>query len=835
MRRIAVAILAVALVAGLGSLVIRGGPGAAEPAPPPTAPDEPLDVGDRTGALLDEVVFTQEPDTSKVVELLSTGTYDAFASSITNPSVFRRLRDSPHVTHSFSYGTSDDLGINTAGPEFSDGRLNPFHSAAIREALNKLIDRQYIAEEIYGGLAVPRHLPLHTAMPDYARLADVARKLELRYGHDPEAARETIERELRDLGAEQRGGEWFHDREPIEIIVLIRTEDQRQRVGDYIANLMEDLGFRARRLYRTADEASRIWVGGDPHAGQWHLYTGAWVKTMVERDSADDFNYFYTPRGRPEPLWQTYETTPEFDELARRLERRDYAAWDERQRMMARATELAMEQSARLWLVDRLSVWPRTPHIQIAGDLAGGISGSRLWPYTIRFTDRLGGRAVVALSNLLTEPWNPIAGTNWIFDQMIIRALGDHELMPDPYTGLYWPQRVAAAEVTVQEDAPVRRTHDWVTVETRERIDVPDDAWIDWDAAAGTFISVGEKHDDGLTARTRTRVTYEEGYLDRRWHDGTRLSLADVILPWIITFERADEASPLFDRAYVPMFEVFQEHFRGWRIVSHEPLVIEIYSDQIYPDAEVIVAERAPSASPWHVLTLGVLAERNGDLAFSSDKADRREVNWMSMIAGPSLDVLARHLAGARDRALVPYPQVLSEHIDADAAERRYAALADWHGERGHFWVGDGPFYLHSVHPVEQSVVLRRFEDFPDPADKWLRFTEPRIPELDITGPMVLEPGEAAAFELRVTFADEPYPSDEIDAVQFMLFDGVGELAHQGEASEIEPGLWRIALEPERIEALGTGANSLEIAVTAHPVALPAFTSHAFATVPGSE
>jgi len=118
-------------------------------------------------------------------------------------------------------------------------------------------------------------------------------------------------------------------------------------------------------------------------------------------------------------------------------------------------------------------------------------------------------------------------------------------------------------------------------------------------------------------------------------------------------------------------------------------------------------------------------------LAFSSNKADANRIDWLSMVSGPSLDVLKRHLGRARDKDYLPYASVLGDMIESEEeVASRYQALADWYERRNHFWVGDGPFYLHSVHPVEKTVVLRRNEDFPDPATKWLDFSEPEIPEL---------------------------------------------------------------------------------------------------------
>ncbi|RTR05884.1 ABC transporter substrate-binding protein [Halomonas nitroreducens] len=796
------------------------------------------DLRSRRGALVDQVVFTREDEAGRVTGLIEAGTRQVFTQGISNPGVFRRLRDSLAAGYDLSYGTSSELTLNPAGPELADGSLNPFHVPAIREALNRLVDRDYIAQELYGGLAEPRFLPLSTAFPDYTRLAATARELELRYAHDPDAAREVIHREMAALGAQLREGVWHYENEPVRLIVLIRTEDQRRQVGDYAANLLAEVGFVVERRYRTAEEASRIWIATDPRAGRWHLYTGGWISIVIQRDQAEVFSFYYTPRGRAEPLWQAYEPAPAFDELAERLQRRDYRNWEQRQAMMARALELAMQDSVRIWLVDQLNASARAANVEVAVDLAGGLAGSALWPYTLRYADRVGGRMVFGTPGLLTEPWNPVAGSNWIFDQMIMRATQDPVALPDPFTGLFRPQRIARAAVTVQDDVTIARSLDWLSVSTAEEIVVPEAAWIDWDVEAGRFVSVGEAHDAPVTARTRVRVRYDADLFEQRWHDGSPLSLADFVLPWILTFERADEASRLFDPAYLPTFEVFRRHFRGWHLVSRDPLVIEIYSDQGFPDAETLVATRAPAPQPWHALALGVFAERQGELAFSSNKADRRRVDWMSLVAGPSVPILARHLEWARDRTASPFPGMLDELLDEEEITARYRALADWHAKRGHFWIGNGPFLLDSVHPVAGSLVLERFRDFPDPADKWQGFTRPAIPELDLDGPLVTAPDPAdgagaATFRLAVTLEGKPYPPQAIDRVQFLLFDGRGTLVERGEAEPSgDPGRWRIAPSPATLAALGVGANRLEVAVTSHRVALPAFASHVFATVP---
>lgn len=834
-----VKVLPVILVAGVVSIVVAGmvirgvaGRETYRVSAPSGVAGRHADSSERRGAWVDEVVFVRESDGAKVVNQIERGVLHLYAEGISNPLLYRRIKDSQKAGYDMSRGSSAELTFNTAGPYFASGRPNPFHNRRIREAFNWLLDRRYIADEIYGGLAEPRVVPIAGAMPDYSRLAESVRALELRYQHDPRRARAVIGSELEAMGAYRRNGRWVYDGQPIEIRILIRTEDARGQVGDYIANLLEDTGFVVQRLYRRAEEASRVWISGDPISGEWHLYTGGWVSTVINRDLAGEFDFFYTARGRPEPLWQTYEPDAEFDEIAERLSRRAYDTWEERQVLMARALELALRESNRVWLVDQSSVWARARDVGLAVDLAAGIGGSGLWPYTLRFNDRVGGRVIIGGSLFLTEPWNPVAGSNWMLDRMITRGLRDPVVLPDPFTGLFRPQRIARAEVAVREDVPVNLTLDWVSLERVSVIEVPGDAWIDWDARNGRFVEVATKYPDGITARTRISVVYEETYLQREWHDGSVASMADIVLPWILAFERADEDSALFDRAEVPSFRSFQKHFRGWRIVSEEPLTIEIYSDRIFPDAEWIVGSWAPGTTAWHVLAIGMLAEKNGELAFSSDKADRLNIEWMNLVGGPSLPALDRQLDRAMRENFLPYPEVLGRWLSAEDTSGRYRALESWRREKGHFWVGDGPFYLHSARPVEGSIVLRRFEKFADPADKWMNFSRPKLPVIEIEGPRIVETGAPMAFSVWIGHDEGRYPAESLAQVDYMLFDHSDNLVVNGEAEEIGGGFWTAAFDGETSAALEMGACALEVVVVSKLVALPAFASHAFAVVP---
>ena len=101
---------------------------------------------------------------------------------------------------------------------------------------------------------------------------------------------------------------------------------------------------------------------------------------------------------------------------------------------------------------------PFSNDVSVTTDLAGGVSGAALWSKTARFADEVGGSMTIALPSVFTEPWNPIGGSNWVFDNMVKRGAGEPAFYSDPNTGLRIPNRAERAEVVVEEGFPMSKT-----------------------------------------------------------------------------------------------------------------------------------------------------------------------------------------------------------------------------------------------------------------------------------------------------------------------------------------------------------------------------------------
>jgi peptide/nickel transport system substrate-binding protein len=475
--------------------------------------------------------------------------------------------------------------------------------------------------------------------------------------------------------------------------------------------------------------------------------------------------------------------------------------------------------------------------VAVTADLAGGIAGAQVYPFTIHRVDEMGGQVKIAQPGLLVEPWNPLGGTNWIYDTMPQRATGDLATMADPFTGLSWPQRIEKAELYVKKGLPVAKTLDWVDLKFEDEITVPDDAWVDWDAENQKFITAGEKYTETVTANTKSVVYYPEDMFDTvTWQDGSPISVGDFVMGMILTFDRGKEASPIYDEAEVPNLDSFLSHFKGVRIVSTDPLVIETYDDQYALDAENSISTWWPYYSygqaPWHTLAMAYKAEENKELAFSQDKADALEVEWMSFISGPSLDVLGKYMMEAMGTNFIPYEATMGEYVTTEEAADRYERLVNFNHKYGHFWEGTGPFVLKAVHPVEGNLELERYDAYPDSANKWSRFAEPKIAEVEVDGPGRVKIGEEATFDVMVTFKGEPYPGDSISEVKYLVFDSNGDLVETGSAEALEDGKYQVVLSSDMTGKLEAGSDRIEIAVTSKDVSIPSFASMEFVTVP---
>ncbi|MDQ2691633.1 MAG: ABC transporter substrate-binding protein, partial [Chloroflexota bacterium] len=444
----------------------------------------------RRGGWLDEINVSVVSGDSAISQLQA-GAIDFYSFNLASDS-FPAIRDAG-LSYSQAFGGYYGISFNPA--VFTDTtQLNPFSNRKIREAMNWLIDRNYINQEIYAGGSLPKLLPVTTQLVEYTNLIDTARALETKYAYDAERAKEVIDAEMEAMGAELVDGTWSFNGEPITLTFLIRNDGDgtRQPMGDYVSNQLESVGFTVDRQYKTSSEAFPIWQGTTAADGQWHMYTAGYIPSGLSslRDESGNIqqSYLNTSIQASEPFISNI-SDEEFQQLGDDLAQGNYSSKEERDQMMARALELSLEDSLFVWTIDQRVYAPYNNNVQVTYDLATGPESTNVGPYNLRFVGEEGGTMRIGTNDLFTQPWNTVGGSNWVWDAFIMRATtmgtsnlgGGGGLMADPYTGLAYPQRIESAELTYKEGLPITQNLDWLTVNTEPEIVVPEDAWVDWD------------------------------------------------------------------------------------------------------------------------------------------------------------------------------------------------------------------------------------------------------------------------------------------------------------------------------------------------------------------
>jgi peptide/nickel transport system substrate-binding protein len=312
-----------------------------------------------------------------------------------------------------------------------------------------------------------------------------------------------------------------------------------------------------------------------------------------------------------------------------------------------------------------------------------------------------------------------------------------------------------------------------------------------------------------------------------------------------MAFDQGKKDSPIYDEDTAAIEDAWLTHFKGIKIESTDPLVITLYDDNFFSDAELIASYQpaygltwpgyAYGEAPWESIAIGNTADANKQLAWGTGKADRNKVDWISFIGGPSLDILSKNLDDAIAAKTIPYAATMSQYLTADQAVARYQALKDWYTKHGHFWDGTGAYYLDKVDLNGFSAVVKNNPDYVDLADRWAKFGEAPLGAATVDGPANVTIGQDAVFNLTVTYksSGDPYPSADIKGVKFLVYDATGATVYVGEGTPgASDGLYTLTIPASETSKLTAGAGKIEAAAVFIPVAIPAFGSAQYVVTP---
>lgn len=718
------------------------------------------------GPAADKIIFGSMGVDLAVSEIKS-GNSDFYMFGLKNTAA-RALAGDETVQVFRSPASSVSLLLN---PAPDPKGLNPFSIKQVRQAMNFIVNRDFIAQELYGGFAEPMISHVSLSDPDYLTvLTDVLDK-NIRYDFD--YAKAEIERAMLEAGAELIGGKWHYEGKLIRLTFIIRPEDERIDIGNNIATALEKVGFEVNRINKQFAAAISTVYTSDPEVFDWHLYTEGWGRGAADKYDFANINSMTAPWMANMPGWQMtgfwqYENE-KLDLFGKQLFTGSFRSREERDDIYREMTRLALEDAVRIWVVTVYNTFPAKKDLTgITEDLVAGPKSMM----SLREA-YLPNKSSLKVDNLWVwterSVWNPVGGFGDVYSIDVWKNVFDPPMINHPFSGLPIPFRVSFEVKTAGPN---------------DKLDVPADA-IMWNA--------GEDRWEALATGTRamSKVVFDYSkYFQSTWHHGVKITMADVLYSIYQDFEMTyDEEKKQREFVLASTRKPFLDVFKGFRIVDENRL--EVYLD-FWHFEENYIASYASLTSlpmPWEILAaMDRVVFQDKFAAYSQISAAKFNRDWLSLVMKEHANLTARALKQFTQEEFMP-ENILLRFVSKDGALARYSAALKWFDEHEHLVVSQGPFILNTYSSSKQYAELTAFRDtgYPFKPGDWfmarsdgLEFTKIDIPEL--------KRGETGMATLSVS------GPGNLNVTYFIVDPATGKVIKSGEAQKAAKGEFRVPL-----------------------------------------
>ena len=774
----------------------------------------------KKGSFIDEIRFIHYLDENVALEDVKAGNLDTYYFRIPLE-VASDIKSNPNVKTYDRISQSFELLINPAPSRKDTSTINPFEFREVRYAMNYLIDREFISNEIMKGYARPVIDPLGYDSPDYLNVIDTVESFGFRY--NPGLAEKMVAHALVAEGAVKQNGKWTFKGSPIIIKFFIRSDDQqRKSLGDLIASELEKIGFVVQKDYGDLNKANGIIFGSDPQDFQWHIYTSATGSSGFSKYNEIAISSMYAPwsgnmPGAQNPSFWNYQNKS-LDEVTQRLVYSNFTSENERNALLQNATKAGIQESVRVFLVKVIEPFVASSTLKgLVNDFGAGIT-SKYSLVNARST-KDNSSLDIGVKQIYQSAWNNVAGSTDTYSQYILSAISDAPIFTNPYTGDILPMR-----------------YQWTNVSTAgplDKLKVAPDALL-WNPITQQWKNVG---DNGTTAKSK--VTYKILYSN--WHNGIPMDKSDLLYSQYFLFEwgtNSGQNDRTVDPQYLSSASVGIPYEKGIKFLANDE--IEYFSDFWHYDKNQIAGFAASSwpAQPWEITAATERLVTGGKLAYSKGEATAKNIDWLSLIIPQHANLIKTELQKMKDESFVP--PALKGIVTVDEAKKRYDASIKWITNHNHAVISNGPFYLDSYNPSGRIITIKAFRDqsYPFEQGHWSYFENPKLADIGkVDAPQFIKRGQPTKIQISIKVNGQP-TNDAL--VNYFVSDRDGQLVVHGQVPPTNntgnnpSGTYEINIQGNETSKLSVGPNTLKIFATSKEAYRPAVATNILLAIPGA-
>ena len=783
----------------------------------------------RHGGWADSIVWSLQGDGSQATAAMDTGALNMWLYYYNTPQLLTAAQNDPNIGLLTVAGSTEDMLFNPASTNVTASAtiFNPFAVRAVRTAMNYLVDRSYIAREIYGGAAFPMTAVESSQTPEFARDPVYFASLEAKYPYSPSRASSMVTDAMsRVTDVTFASGKWNYKGTPIVIKLLARVEDQRHQIGDYLKTQLESVGFTVDEQVVNRATAVNVVYNGDPTGGAWMAYTEGFATTALTAWPDSDPYYFYCG-GNGEPFWSvnggTYAPPAELNDACNRLLAGQYTSVATRQSLFETAADMGIQDSVRMWLAAGATFpYSKKTIAPFVYDLAGAT-----WSmFSTRNTRLLnpstgqpitGGTLNIGNRVQFVSPWVPWgpSGFSFLYDVLPYYDFTDPGVFPDPHTGLYIPIR-AAFDVTTQGP-----TGNMAVPSTAYWFDAGSNGLGGWN---NTWRTVGS----GKTATSKVIFTYTFG----PWHNGIQMDMSDVLYATSLIMRRVGGDIFAKDQLAAQFAaQLFAQTFKGLEVIDSTHLAIYLNYWHVDPTVIASTADVFPSTS-WDESELAMATVLHNNAKVDLTTANANGMPALDLTKGAPIGLmdaeLAANITTSGATATVPpgFGTGSPFAISSTDATARWAAVAAYKTASGTYYSSNGPYFIYRIDTTANTIEFHNFGGYPYLADHWDSLVVPKVPSVTVTGPSQVITGLSYQFNMTTSFGGTAY--DKVSSSWILLDPASNSVISSGTPTRTGAGTWAIGVSTAQ---LTPGAYTLETITVGDEAAVPVFKTVSFTAI----
>jgi peptide/nickel transport system substrate-binding protein len=763
----------------------------------------------KNGPIVDKVIFTVTMDRTIGTKDVVEGKADVFTETLSG-SNYKSISaaDLTKLSTYFAPGTQWEITFNpypNAAPyqvNTKDGKnyFNPFAIREVRYAMNWLIDRKKIVDEILLGQGVPMITAMTPGQPGTYKFNLVPAKLGMTFRGNEKKAIDDITAAMtaasnlpENKGKLVKNGQWWtFNGDPVAINFMMRVDDPSGRLleGRYISDQIEKAGIKVNRLEWDRTKCINTQTATDPADYLWNIYTGGWGGGGTREWWDVSISQMYSPYYSNMPgwgetgYWQFQDKA--LDDIAKKNINGWFVTADEYWTGNMKAIEMGLKDAVRMYVASSQTA-QISNKARFNSRMAYGL-GDGLNNWSIRTADvkpeadgpNKGLKVLHALEysargGLYMSAWDPVGvdGFNGTYEAIIIENCSDLAAFNSPNS----------AKLT-----PLRAKYDLKNLTTSVKA-VPNDkpaglipvdkTAVIYDSHKKAWVTGEEYKDDGkgkvdysananLTAYSKlSNVSYVGG----KWHDGNKIGIEDLMYATAFQYEWANKDSAddkMYDESIASQYQSLLPITKG--IVLNKDGSYNLFFDFNWMDKSYIAGSGAlqldvKAANPgrqtvveWPITEalakIVVEGSKSGEVySFSSDGASTEVDVIVQKCVG---DIKAK----LQDMIAAKYvPVSIKQWVTADQAVARYKNAIAFIEKYGHAYISNGPFFISKIDNVSNSIELTANRDYPIKSDwlpKLLATTITRIDDVKV--PATAQRSKDT--KIAVTVSAVSYPND---------------------------------------------------------------------------